>query len=131
MMETIQILGRLGEFVGAMTVLGTLIYISIQVRHGSLLLGANGASAETGNPSVVRLPALAISPSPGCWGARPWGPGGWGQVEMLAKIAAEATVTPHTPEGPHTTACESLSSASSTRSGVSSFPDGPGVPTGA
>ncbi len=32
-METIQMLGSLGEFVGAIAVVATLIYLTIQVRH--------------------------------------------------------------------------------------------------
>jgi hypothetical protein len=32
-METLQMLGNLGEFVGAFAVVATLIYLTIQVRH--------------------------------------------------------------------------------------------------
>lgn len=32
-METVQMLGNLGEFVGAIAVVATLVYLSIQVRH--------------------------------------------------------------------------------------------------
>ena len=40
MAETIHLLGSLGEFVGAIAVVLTLIYLAIQVRHGSALLEA-------------------------------------------------------------------------------------------
>jgi hypothetical protein len=44
--ETIHLLGSLGEFVGAIAVVLTLIYLAIQVRHGSALLEANNAAME-------------------------------------------------------------------------------------
>ncbi|MEN8182035.1 MAG: hypothetical protein ABFS46_05815 [Myxococcota bacterium] len=56
-METIQMLGSLGEFVGAIAVLATLIYISIQVRHGSLLLEANQRATEE-NTRLARAAAM-------------------------------------------------------------------------
>ncbi len=57
MMETIQMLGSLGEFVGAIAVVATLIYISIQVRHSSLLLEANKRATEE-NTRLARAAAL-------------------------------------------------------------------------
>ena len=44
MAETIHLLGSLGEFVGAIAVVLTLVYLAIQVRHGSALLEANNAA---------------------------------------------------------------------------------------
>ncbi len=44
MAETIHLLGSLGEFVGAIAVVLTLVYLAIQVRHGSALLAANNAA---------------------------------------------------------------------------------------
>jgi hypothetical protein len=35
LMETIQLLGNVGEFVGAIAVVVTLVYLAVQVRHGS------------------------------------------------------------------------------------------------
>jgi hypothetical protein len=35
MLEITQILGNLGEFVGALAVVATLIYLAIQVRHSA------------------------------------------------------------------------------------------------
>ena len=33
LMETSQLLGNLGEFVGAIAVVVTLVYLAVQVRH--------------------------------------------------------------------------------------------------
>ena len=46
MVETIHVLGSLGEFVGAIAVVVTLVYLAIQVRHGSVLLEANNAAMD-------------------------------------------------------------------------------------
>ncbi len=46
MAETIHLLGSLGEFVGAIAVVLTLVYLAIQVRHGSALLAANNAAMD-------------------------------------------------------------------------------------
>jgi hypothetical protein len=46
MAETIHLLGSLGEFVGAIAVVATLVYLAIQVRHGSVLLEANNAAMD-------------------------------------------------------------------------------------
>ena len=39
--ELFEILGNVGEFVGSVAVLVTLIYLAVQVRHGKQLLEAN------------------------------------------------------------------------------------------
>ena len=57
MMEMIQMLGSLGEFVGAIAVVATLIYISIQVRHSSQLLEASKRATEE-NTRLARAAAL-------------------------------------------------------------------------
>jgi hypothetical protein len=44
--ETIHLLGSLGEFVGAIAVVVTLVYLAIQVRHGGVLLEANNAAMD-------------------------------------------------------------------------------------
>ncbi len=43
-METIQMLGNLGEFVGAIAVVATLVYLAIQVRHSKEAMEANTKS---------------------------------------------------------------------------------------
>ena len=45
-METIQMLGSLGEFVGAIAVVATLVYLAIQVRHSREAMEANTKSLE-------------------------------------------------------------------------------------
>ncbi len=46
-METIQMLGSLGEFVGAIAVVATLVYLAIQVRHSrEAMEGNTSALAE-------------------------------------------------------------------------------------
>ncbi len=52
-METIQMLGSLGEFVGAFAVVATLIYLTIQVRH------SRGAMEE--NSWLARAAVLATT----------------------------------------------------------------------
>ena len=47
MIEITQILGNLGDFVGAFAVVATLIYLAVQVRHSAQLLQiSNEASQE-------------------------------------------------------------------------------------
>lgn len=41
-----QLLGNLGEFLGAIAVVGTLIYLGIQVRHGKESMDANTRALE-------------------------------------------------------------------------------------
>lgn len=45
-METVQILGNLGEFVAAIAVVVTLIYVAAQVKHGKSALDANTQAME-------------------------------------------------------------------------------------
>ncbi len=45
-METIQMLGSLGEFVGAFAVVATLIYLTIQVRHSRDAMEENSRLAR-------------------------------------------------------------------------------------
>jgi hypothetical protein len=55
--ETIHLLGSLGEFVGAIAVVATLVYLAIQVRHGSELLQANSAAIDE-NARLARSAAM-------------------------------------------------------------------------
>ena len=57
MAEWIAVLGNLGEFVGAIGVLITLIYLAIQVRHSRVLMEANGAAMEE-NSRLLRVSAM-------------------------------------------------------------------------
>ena len=41
-----QLLGNYGEFVGAFAVVGTLVYLAIQVRHGKIATEANTRAIE-------------------------------------------------------------------------------------
>ena len=45
-METLQMLGNLGEFVGAFAVVATLIYLTIQVRHSRGAMEENSRLAQ-------------------------------------------------------------------------------------
>ena len=45
-METIQMLGNLGEFAGAIAVVATLIYLTIQVRHSREAMEENSRLAK-------------------------------------------------------------------------------------
>ena len=45
-MEIIQMLGSLGEFVGAIAVVATLIYLAIQVGHSKEAMDANTRSLD-------------------------------------------------------------------------------------
>ena len=47
-METIQMLGSLGEFVGAIAVVATLVYLAIQVRHSKEAMEANTRLLDEG-----------------------------------------------------------------------------------
>ena len=47
-METIQMLGSLGEFVGAIAVVATLVYLAIQVRHSKDAMEANTRLLDEG-----------------------------------------------------------------------------------
>lgn len=57
MLEITQILGNLGEFVGAIGVVATLIYVAIQVRHSAELLKINNTAIEE-NTRLARAAAL-------------------------------------------------------------------------
>ena len=46
LMEVSQLLGNFGEFVGAIAVVVTLIYLAMQVRHSSVLLETNNAALK-------------------------------------------------------------------------------------
>ncbi len=46
LMDTAQLLGNFGEFVGAIAVVGTLIYLAIQVRHSKGSVDANTQALE-------------------------------------------------------------------------------------
>lgn len=50
-LEIIQILGAIGEFVGAIAVVVTLIYLAVQVRHSSKV--AQAAAVEAGRTRRV------------------------------------------------------------------------------
>ena len=48
LMETAQLLGNFGAFVGAIAVVGTLVYLAIQVRHSQEAMRANTQSLDEG-----------------------------------------------------------------------------------
>ncbi len=52
-----QLLGNYGEFVGAIAVVGTLAYLSVQVRHGRQSIDANTQSLDVQN-RATRIEAL-------------------------------------------------------------------------
>ncbi len=45
LMETAQLLGNFGEFIGALGVVITLFYLAVQVRHSKSISGRKYASA--------------------------------------------------------------------------------------
>ena len=55
MIEITQILGNLGDFIGAVAVVATLIYLAIQVRHSATLLEMSSEATKEG----VRLARAA------------------------------------------------------------------------
>ena len=57
MAETIETLGNLGEFVGAIGIVVTLVYLSIQVRHSRSLIEANNVATEK-NTRLVKAAAM-------------------------------------------------------------------------
>ena len=57
LMETAQLLGNFGEFIGAIAVVLTLIYLAIQVRHSKESIDANTRSLDVQNRST-RIEAL-------------------------------------------------------------------------
>ena len=46
MVETAQVLGNVGEFVGAIAVVATLLYLAVQLKHGKEALDANTRTAK-------------------------------------------------------------------------------------
>ena len=52
-METIQMLGSLGEFVGAIAVVATLVYLAIQVRHSKEAMQANTKSLAESRQAMI------------------------------------------------------------------------------
>ena len=52
-METIQMLGNLGEFVGAIAVVATLVYLAIQVRHSKEAMEANTKSVQESRQAMI------------------------------------------------------------------------------
>ncbi len=70
MLEVTQVLGNLGEFVGALGVVATLIYLAIQVRHSAVLLESNNA-AMAENTKLVKAAAVdRYSDAVGRWRGR-------------------------------------------------------------
>jgi len=57
MMELTQLLGNIGEFVGAFAVVATLIYLSVQVRHSRTLLQISIDASEE-NARLLRAAAI-------------------------------------------------------------------------
>lgn len=60
-METIQMLGSIGEFVGAIGVVVTLVYLSIQVRHSREAMEANTKSMDESRRAMVAQSTQARS----------------------------------------------------------------------
>ena len=60
LMSTAQLLGNIGEFVGALGVIGSLVYLAIQVRHGAeqSRLNTKAVEASAYNQTVVEISAL-------------------------------------------------------------------------
>ncbi len=52
-METIQMLGSLGEFVGAIAVVATLVYLALQVRHSKEATDANTRSLDESHRAMI------------------------------------------------------------------------------
>ena len=46
LMEMAQLLGNFGEFIGAIAVVATLVYLAIQVRHSKSAVDANTQSLD-------------------------------------------------------------------------------------
>ena len=52
-METIQMLGSLGEFLGSIAVLATLVYLTIQVRHARIESAATAMLQRTSHVLAI------------------------------------------------------------------------------
>jgi hypothetical protein len=57
LMETAQLLGNFGEFVGAIAVVGTLVYLAVQVGHSRGALDANTRALDE-NRKLTRADAI-------------------------------------------------------------------------
>jgi len=57
LMTSAQLLGNLGEFVGAVGVVATLIYLALQVRHSSSLVEMNNAALRQ-NTELAKAEAM-------------------------------------------------------------------------
>ena len=59
-MSTAQLLGTFGEFVAALGVIGSLVYLAVQVRHGAeqSRLNTKAVEATAYNQTVVEISAL-------------------------------------------------------------------------
>jgi hypothetical protein len=56
-METAQLLGNLGEFIGSIVIVATLIYLAMQIRQNSELIKVNAAAInlQMGNSMVTTI----------------------------------------------------------------------------
>jgi len=70
MAENIQILGNLGEFIGAIGVVITLIYLSVQVRQSRTLIEANNAATEENTRLVKAATMDRYNETVGRWRGR-------------------------------------------------------------
>jgi len=61
LMETAQLLGNLGEFVGAIAVVATLAYLTLQVRQNSKIVEATVRNANTRSRNELNV-AIATNP---------------------------------------------------------------------
>ena len=61
--ETAQLLGNFGEFVGAIAVVVTLVYLAVPVRHSKEALGANTRSLDGSRRARPRTPQPRCLPS--------------------------------------------------------------------
>jgi hypothetical protein len=61
LMETAQLLGNLGEFVGAIAVVATLAYLTLQVRQNSKIVEATVSNAITRSRNELNV-AIATNP---------------------------------------------------------------------
>ena len=55
LMETAQLLGNFGEFFGAIAVVGTLIFLAIQIRQSKDAMNANTQSLEEGRKLAMAV----------------------------------------------------------------------------
>jgi hypothetical protein len=70
LMSTAQLLGNLGEFVGSIGVIATLVYLAIQVRHSAALIHHNNVAMEE-STKLAKVAAIdAYSDSVSRWRGR-------------------------------------------------------------